>query len=168
MSWVEDKSAFEKAFLEARTCVHTDSGRLPTSLRRLTFDDAEICTPQFADLLQELMVWSEDDKCLYVVLDPDPIYYFHRLFGKYPVIEIERGVPPSVYIAKLNQGPDESPGDALGTNWWECVVLPPSSRWFVHALRSDLDDAGHLWVPADWVDRVAAVYPYATASIVGP
>jgi hypothetical protein len=165
MHWVEDKSKFENIFLEARTSVYTDSGRLPTSLQKLTFDDAEICTEKFADLLQKLMGWSEDVRCFYIVLDPDPVYYFHRLFGKYPVVEIERGIQPSDYITILNEGPVKNPADALGTNWSECVIFPPSRRWFVHALRSDRDDGGHLWVPVEWVNRVGETYPYATISI---
>jgi hypothetical protein len=162
MSWLEDKSSFKKVFLEARTCVYTDSGRLPTTLQKLTFDDAEICTHKFADLLQMLMEWSDDDMCSYVVLEPDPVYYFHRLFGKYPVVEIERGIPSTTYLASLNEGPPESPVDAVGTNWYECAILPPSMSWFVHALRSERDDGGHLWVPPHWIERVTAAYPYAT------
>ena len=105
MRWVEDKSRFEKVFLEARTCVYTDSGRLPTTLQKMTFDDAEILTLQFADLLQMLMEWSNDDICSYVVLDPDPVYYFHRLFGKYPVIEIERETTSTTYLAGRGGNP---------------------------------------------------------------
>ena len=162
MLWVEDKSRFEKVLLEARTCDYTDSARLPTTLQKLTFDDAEICTPKFAELLQKLTEWSDDDLCSFVVLRPDPVYYFHRLFGRYPVVEIKRGTPPAAYLASLNKGPRESPVDAVGINWSECVILPPSMRWFVHALRSERDDSGHLWVPSDWLDRAATIYPYAS------
>jgi len=167
MHWLEDKSRFENVLLAARTCVYMDSGRLPISLRKLTFDDAGICTGQFADLLQKLMEWSDDDLCSYVVLDPDPVYYFHRLFGKYPVVEIERGTSSTTYLANLNEGPAESPADAVGTNWSECVILPRSERWFVHALMSARDDGGHLWVPPEWIDRVAAIYPYVTIAEFG-
>ena len=168
MHWIEDKNRFEQVFLEARTCVYTDSCRLPTTLQKLTFDDAEICTPQFANLLQKLMEWSDDDYCSYVVLDPDPVYYFHRLFGKYPVVEIKRGTSSVTYLASLNEGPLESPGDAVGTNWSACVVLPPSMRWFVHALRSERDDSGHIWVSAEWLERIAVIYPYASVAGVTP
>ncbi len=160
MEWLEEKSRFEELLLVARTCVYTDSGRLPTSLRKLTFDDAEICTVQFANLLQKLMEWSDDHNCFYIVLRPDPVYYFHRLFGKYPIVEVERGIPTSTYLAALNIGPADSPADAVGTNWSECVIVSGSIRWFVHALRSDRDDGAHLWVPPDWGERVEAVYPY--------
>jgi hypothetical protein len=164
MHWIEDRRAFEKVFLEARTCVYIDSGRLPTALQELTFDDAEICAPQFADLLQTLMEWAGDHVARYVVLDPDPVYYFHRLFGRYPVLEIEKGTVATTYLEKLNDGPPESPAHALGTNWCEYVVLPPSIRWFVHALSSDRDDGGHLWVPPEWVEKLAAIYPYASVA----
>jgi len=164
MPWLTDKNRFEEVILEARTCVYTDSGRLPTSLRKLTFDDAEICTEQFADLLQHLMKWSDDRSCFYTVLTPDPVYYFHRLFGKYPVVEVNRGISSAAYLKDLNEGPPESPADAVGTIWSECVILTTSARWFIHALRSDRDDGAHLWIPAGWVEKVEAIYPYATAA----
>jgi hypothetical protein len=164
MPWFTDKASFEKVFLEARTCVYTDSGRLPTNFRKLTFDDAEICTVPFADLIQQLMKWSGDESCFYIVLDPDPVHYFHRLFGRYPVVEIKRGTTSAAYLKDLNEGPPENPADAVGTIWSECVIVPMSTRWFVHALRSDRDDGAHLWIPADWIDKVEAVYPYVTAA----
>ena len=44
MRWIEEKAAFDKLFLEARTCIYIDSGREQTTLQRLIFDDAEIRT----------------------------------------------------------------------------------------------------------------------------
>lgn len=164
MNWILDKTCFEDLFLEAKSCVDTDSGRLPTSLKRLTFDDAEVCTTKFADMLQQLLTWSGDSHFSYVVLRPDPIYYFHRLFKAFPAIEVGKGATAREYIKWLNDGPEESPADALGTNYTECVILPPSKRWFVHAVRSARDDGGHLWVPEDWMDRVASIYPYVSGT----
>lgn len=90
MPWIEDKKLFEEVFLKARDCVFTDSGRNLTTLHKLIFDDAQLCTDEFVDLLQELMRRSGDSNCFYIVLDPDPVHYFHRLFDKYPAVEIER------------------------------------------------------------------------------
>jgi hypothetical protein len=161
MRWIENKVEFDKLFLEARTCVYVDSARYQTTLHRLIFDDAEICTTKFAELLQRLMEWSDDQVARYIVLDPDPVHYFHRHFDKYPALEITRGDSAREYLAFLNADPGNSPADAVGTNWWACVIVPPSSKWFIHALRDSGSNGGHLWVPPEWVEEVAKVYPYA-------
>jgi hypothetical protein len=108
--------------------------------------------------------WSGDDECSFVVLRPDPVYYFHHFFGKYGALEIRRGASATDYLAALNEGPADSPADALGTNYSEYVIAPPSDQWFLHTIRSVENDGGHLWIPSEWVERVAEVYPYATVA----
>jgi hypothetical protein len=164
MNWFEDENAFRRAYQRALDCAATDSGRLPTSLQKLTFNDVDILSDAFAGLVQMLLDWSGDDECAFVVLRPDPVYYFHHFFGRYPVVEIKRGMNTSEYLASLNEGPPESRADALGTIYAEYVFAPPTLRWFIHALRSANDDGGHLWVPTEWIDKVAVAYPYATAT----
>lgn len=163
MRWITQESEFRDIFLQARTCVYIDSGRIPTQLRKLTFDDAEVCTPKFANLLQKLMEYSSDSIAHYLILDPDPVHYFHRHFKKYPALEIARGDSAEAYLSFLNEDPGNSPADAVGTNWWACVIVPPSLNWFVHVLRSDRDDSGHLWIPSAYVGRVQTMYPYASS-----
>jgi hypothetical protein len=162
MRWVVEASEFEEILLRARTCVYIDSARETTALARLTFDDAEIRTHKFADLLQKLMEYSSDQTVHCIVLDPDPVYYFHRKFNKYPALEIAKGDSSDVYLKKLHADPGDSPVDAIGTNWWAFVIVPVSLKWFVHALRSDKDDGGHLWIPRDWVNRILEFYPSLT------
>ena len=160
MRWIIEKDDFEAIRLGAATCKYVDSGRLSTSLQRWIFDDADICTPEFGALLQDLMRFSGDSHYNYVVLNPDPLYYFFHHFHKYPAIEIELGELPKTYLAALSEDPGGSPADAIGVNWWECVIVPPSARWFVHALRDDLDRGGHLWIPPEWSQRVLASFSY--------
>lgn len=160
MRWITDETEFTEIFLRARTCVYIDSGREPTALTKLTFDDAQICTYEFSDLLQRLMEHSNDTQIYYIILDPDPQYYFYQRFKKYPAFEIVRGDSRNDYIAMLNEDPGDSPIDAVGTNWWACVTAPPSLQWFAHALRSDQDDGGHLWVPPEWVTELRGIHPY--------
>lgn len=164
MVWVKEKNRFEMAFQKALDCAATDSGRLPTSLRRLTFDDVEIRSHVFASFLQKLLGLSGDDACSFVVLRPDPVYYFHHFFGEYPVVEVRRGMPTKDYLALLNDGPPDSKADALGIVASECVFVPPSLRWFIHVLRSARNDGGHLWVPSEWVGDVVAIYPHLTVA----
>lgn len=115
MRWIEQKAEFERIFLGAKTCVYVDSGREPTTLQRLTFDDAEICTRVFAEFLQKLIDWSGDIKANYIVLDPDPVHYFRHYFQKYPLIEIASGDSAETYLAALNESLGNSPADAIGT-----------------------------------------------------
>jgi hypothetical protein len=164
MNWIKDKDAFSQIYQSALDCAATDSGRRRTSLQKLTFNDVDILSDAFAGLLQKLLEWSSDDECSFVVLRPDPVYYFHHFFGRYPVIKIKRGMKDFEYLAILNEGPPDSKADALGIIYSEYVFVPPSFRWFIHALRSAEDSGGHLWIPSEWIDRVAAVYPYATVT----
>lgn len=164
MSWLEDEKTFRLAYQRALDCSATDSGRLPTSLRKLTYNDVDVLSNAFASLVQKLLEWSADDGCDFVVLRPDPVYYFQHFFGRYPVVEIKRGMAAPDYLAALNEAPLESRADALGTIYAEYVFAPPSLRWFIHALRSVESDGGHLWIPSEWVDRVMAIYPYATVA----
>jgi hypothetical protein len=161
MRLIESTAEFDKILLEAKTCVYVDSGRYHTALSRLIFDDAEIRTTQFAHLLLQLMEWSGDRVAHYAVLDPDPVHYFHRLFGKYPVLEICRDWTAEEYLRYLNSDPGGSPADAIGINWWACVIVPPSRKWFVHALRDSGNNGGHLWLPSEWLTKIAQIYPYA-------
>jgi len=160
MEWISDDEQFRELYLQCMTCVFIDNGRESSSLMRLSFDDAGICTKAFANLLQMLLECSGDKSCYYVVLRPDPVHFFHRLFGKYPAVEIQTGISPEEYLAGLNKGPEQSPSDALGTIYSERVIVSPSLGWFVHSYQSSGDTDGHLWIPAEWVDRVAAAYPF--------
>ncbi|MFI5176703.1 MAG: hypothetical protein ACHQKY_17725, partial [Terriglobia bacterium] len=159
MNWIADENTFRRAYDQALVCAATDSGRLPTSLKKLTFNDVDILSDAFPCLIQTLLEWSGDDGCEFVVLRPDPVYYFRHFFGRYPVIEIKRGMNVSDYLVALNEWPPESRADALGVIYSEYVFAPSSLRWFIHALRSVEDDGGHLWVPAEWIDKIAEVYP---------
>ena len=96
-----------------------------------------------------------------MVLDPDPTYYFKRLFGAYPAIQVEVRDSPSSYLSKLAEGPAGNAADAAGTNWMEIVIFPPSTKWFIHALRTEQDNGGHLWIPENLVFKFLEVYPYA-------
>lgn len=160
MEWISEDDQFKELYLQCMTCVFIDNGREPTALIRLAFDDAGIATRAFASLLQKLLNWSGDTKCSYVVMRPDPVHFFHRLFGKYPAVEVHTGISPEEYLAGLNRGPEQSPSDALGTIYSERVIVPPSLSWFVHSYQSSGDTDGHLWIPSEWVDRVVAAYPF--------
>ncbi len=159
MRRVEDQSEFGKILLEARTCVHTDSRRIKTSLQLLVFDNAVLCSEFFFPALQSLMEWSSDPRAYFVVLHPDPLDNFHRLYGKYPMLEIVRGDSFAAYLGKMNEDLGDGSGFSLCALSLTWVVLPPSSKWFIHCIRMLTDDSGHLWIPPEWVDKLLAAHP---------
>ena len=163
-AWIEGKNLFCQVYDRALGCVVMDSGRIPTALQKLVFNDVDFLSDVFFRLIQKLLEWSEDNGCEFVMLRPDPEYYFHRFFGKYPIIEITQGMNSTKYFTALNEGPPESPADALGVNYLEYVIAPSSLRWFVHAWRSSEDNGGHLWIPKEWLDNITEEYPYATVA----
>ena len=124
MNWVKEGSLFRNLFVEAQELVFIDSGRKPTALQPFTFDDAELRTPHFLRLLQSLMELSGDSRAYYLVLSPDPVHYFHRLFKKYPVLEIGYRDSVDDYLSFLTEDPGGSPADAVGTNWSTSVISP--------------------------------------------
>src|SRR4051812_24515455 len=161
MRWITDDHEFREIFLRARTAMHIDSYREKTELQKFEFDDCELCSTDFFILLKWMMLHSGDKSCAFIVLDPDPVHYFHRHFGKYSAIEFLPTDSDQEYIDRLNENPGENPADAIGTNCNSWAVVCPSERWFVHALRSDDQTSGHLWIPAAWGDELGAVYPWA-------
>ncbi len=77
---------------------HSLGGRIQIALRRLTFDDAEVCTSKFANVRQKLMEYSGDSIARYIVLDPDPnrggqtghflLFFSLWLPPLYPIIDL--------------------------------------------------------------------------------
>lgn len=162
MQWINSDKEFKRARLEANTCKYIDSRRYPSELQPWAFQDGCLSTLDFGRLIQDLLALSRDPYVVYIVLIPDPIWYFHHHFGKYPAVRIEAGDSAETYLASLNEDPGNSPADAIGTNWWEAVIVPPSRVWFVHALRDSDNDGGHLWIPEEWASKVLARFPYLT------
>lgn len=160
MRWFNEESTFRELLAHGQEIVLVDHARKETTLCRLVFDDAELCTPEFARMLRSLMLPSGDSQAFYIVLDPDPVKYFYRHFNRYLCLEIAYGDSIDSYLAALNEDPGGSPADAIGINWSISVILPQSKRWFCHLLRSRTDDGGHLWIPAEWKEKLIADYLY--------
>jgi hypothetical protein len=158
--WITDDAVAKQLLLEAGTCRYIDSRRYSTTFELVSFDDAGTCTPEFAGLVQALLTLSEDSAAHYMVLDPDPVAYFHRHFGKYPILSLWKGDTAETYLALLNEDPGGSKADAVGTNCYEWVILPESHSWFVHCLRDSDSFGGHLWLPARWIEQAVKSYPW--------
>src|SRR5712691_47875 len=158
MRWVKDIEEARTILREARE--RASMHERNAEFKRLTFDCVEFHSRRFLEFLRKLMEWSGDASFHYAVLDPDPINYFFTHFHKYPLVEITSSDSGDVYIAALTEDPGQSPADAIGTNWSEYVILPPSNKWFIHTLRdAQSGEGGHLWVPIDWSNRAKEIYP---------
>ena len=160
MRWINDDVLAKKLLLEAATCRYIDSHRYSTTLEALSFDDCSICTLEFAGLVQELLSRSTDNQAHFMVLRPEPVAYFHKHFGKYPIVSLQKGDSAETYLALLHEDPGGSPADAVGTNCYEWVILPDWHSWFVHCLRDSDSYGGHLWLPAGWIDQVTGSRPW--------
>jgi hypothetical protein len=162
MRWVIDNEEFERVLRDAKECAaYDDNQQEAAELERLTFDCVEFQTKRFLDFLRKLMEWSSDSHFYYIVLEPDPRSYFFAHFGKYPLLEISIDDPGEAYITALNEDPGTSPADAVGTNWFQYVILPPSKKWFIHGQRDARSgEGGHLFVPTSWSNKVREIYPF--------
>lgn len=159
MRRVTDKGEFEKILLEARTCEYVDSRREPRPLQLVVFDDGMLCADYLFASIADLMDSSADPVAYFIALRPDPIDNFYRLYKKYPVLEIARNDSAEAYVKGLNEDLGDGRGFSLGNLSLTWVIVPPSKKWFIHAIRSDAGDSGHLWVPEEWVDRLLAAHP---------
>lgn len=160
MRWIEDHTEYERIRLLSRDCVHIDSGRQPVDKTTLYFCDLTAMTKSFPPLLKDLLSRSGDGSCVYMVLDPDPQYFWHDRLGGYPAFEFGTADAADDYSKFLNKPFGANRGGNMVDMWYSYVIFPPSQRWFVHTVRSDRDDTGHLWVPLDWKEDLTSKFPF--------
>ena len=161
MRWITDKEEFRSVLIRANECSHVDSGRSPSAgMTRLVFDDVQHLTFEFADLIQSLLNASRDPAAFWIVLNPDPVDYFHRHFKRYPVLEISAGDTRESYISHLNEDPGGSPVDAIGINCYTWLVAPLSGKWFAHMMRRADSNGGHLWVAAGSATQLRRAFSF--------
>lgn len=160
MRWVEEKTEYREIRDMARICVDIDSGRSPTENVKLHFCDLTAINHKFPPLLQDLLMMAREQSCFYMVLDPDPEYFWHDRLGGYPTFEFSRGDSSDEYLKFLSQPIGDNPGGNMADMWYSYAIFPPSRKWFVHTIRSERNDTGHLWVPSEWADGIMKVYPF--------
>jgi hypothetical protein len=166
--WIQSSQQFKDLQKRAGDCKLIDSRRrVRPDLVCLVFDDADLRTKDFVRALNTLLRLGDDVSCTYLVLDPDPLNYFQRHFGKYSALRFESPIVPEDFLARLSEDPGDSPADALGVNWWECVIIPSSSPWFIHCLRDTFDQGGHLWIPCAWETELVRTYSFLKPSSTG-
>jgi len=157
--WIQDDREFA-AVLNRAHQLTTGGPKAEAQMSVLVFDDVVLLTPSFFSLLVLLMKCSSDRAVSYVVIQPDPVSYFHKFFGKYSALEISDGDSAEEYLTILNEDPGDSPADAVGINFGVAVIVPDSGSWFAQVSHSADDDGGQLWVPLAWVAEIIFAHPY--------
>jgi hypothetical protein len=69
------------------------------------------------------------------VLKPDPIEYYYKHFGKYPLFTFGKEDTGADFIAAINEDPGDSPADAIIHNSVVIVVHSESCRWLLYGDR---------------------------------
>jgi hypothetical protein len=157
MRWVTEERQFATILTIATDCLKIDEGVIPSGHTRLVFDSSELRTASFLSLLKTLLRLSASVAAYYVVLDPHPVTYFHRHFGKFSMLEVGVDDSPKSFLAALNEDPGESPADAVGTNWFDYIICLQRKEWFIRGMRAD-NDGGHLWVPPEWTEEITGIH----------
>lgn len=166
--WIEDKNEYQKMRDLARWCADVDSGRLPTDYTKLYFCDVTSINHVFPTLLQDLLMMARDQSCIYMVLDPDPEYFWHDRLGGYPTFEFSRGDSADEYLKFLNRPFGSNRGDNMADMWYSYVIFPPTRKWCVHTIRSERNDTGHLWIPPEWASGIMKIYPFVKDELSPP
>jgi hypothetical protein len=164
MRQIVDAPELERLLAVSRVCRSVDSAREHTTLRRLAFDDIYFGNKQFAALLQQLLRLSVNKSAYLIVLEPDPIFYFKRLFDKYPAFEIALGDSEQSYLDAINEPYDDNPAEAISNIWSTHMIAPFSMEWFIHSMRSANDDAGHLWIAPENSQAIVDQFPFLKPS----
>lgn len=160
MRWIEGKNEYQKIRGMARWCVDVDSGRLPIKLTKLYFSDIMPMTPVFMPLLNSLIINAEEMFCIYMVLDPDPEYFWYNRLGIYPAFEYSHKDSTDEYLGFLNHPFSGNQGDNMISMWYSYAIVSPSQKWFVYTIRSVRDDSGHLWIPSTWKKKLLQRYEF--------
>jgi hypothetical protein len=89
----------------------------------------------FWSVLQDLCRKSEDAYCLMGVLNPDPVRYFYKAFGRFSWVKLPVDLTADEYFSVLAHEPAKSPADAILYHSYTVVWVPPSGKWGIWGER---------------------------------
>jgi hypothetical protein len=102
-------------------------------------DSAEALNGRFYAFLK-LLCEMHGEKTFYLLtLEPNPITYFFRHFGRYPAFEFGPEDSSDTYKEVLLKDPGNSPADAIAHNGRVITLFPRTLSWFIAIVHpSDL------------------------------
>lgn len=90
----------------------------------------------FWNELEELIGLSGDPFAIMAVLDPHPVEYYYNEFSQYNWCILQEETTADEYWNMLEQGPGESPADAISINSEVVVWISSSMKWAIWGERS--------------------------------
>ncbi|MEK4056429.1 hypothetical protein MHB84_22945 [Paenibacillus sp. FSL F4-0087] len=138
---IKSSEEFEKASRLVSKVICVDE-RLPNPVfkvsfpNKVVFDFDYVMSYQFWDELEKIMDTFGDSSVIMAVLDPDPVNYYYSEFSQYNWCVLQKGTTADEYWNILNQGPEESPADAILSNSEIVIWLSSSLNWAIWGERS--------------------------------
>jgi len=99
----------------------------------LDFDDVR--SSRFFIRLQAALRDLKEVEWFFYVLDPDPVAYYARHFGIFPITRFTCDDNASKYIRELHNDPGGSPADCVMDRADKVVLFSQSGIWYVYADR---------------------------------
>src|ERR1700733_8067242 len=78
-----------------------------------------------------------DDSFWFSMVDPDPVKYYYKEFGRFGAVKIQKNEDVGSVWSAFEEDPGGSPADALMYAVRRFVVISPSMRWAVWGTRDD-------------------------------
>lgn len=133
-NYITDFDQFEHLWTKARAGLQA----LPDAIQEgaaLYFDSCDVSTLKYFRFIRALLEFNALDTFAVLVLRPDPVTYFHRLFGKYPAIILRPEHCETDFLASLHADPGGNLVDAIATNSERYAVFPIGGEWIIYADR---------------------------------
>ncbi|MGE3540687.1 MAG: hypothetical protein AB7N91_25015 [Candidatus Tectimicrobiota bacterium] len=139
--FVQSQEAFERS-LSLLNIAFNPKKRIPEQVFRYPF--AEFAFAEF-DWVMSADFWKslkkshlniDEELLLVAVLEPDPCRYFYEVFGYYNFFKLSLNSSSDDYWAALQEGPENSPADAMLYNSEVIVWVPESLKWAIWGERS--------------------------------
>lgn len=134
--FIKDKKQFEEATHWVTKTFNYEQ-RLPNQVCKVPFQKTVVLdfdhamSRSFWNELEELMCLSGDSFVIMAVLDPNPVDYYYKEFSRYNWCVLQKGTTADEYWSMLEQGPEESPADAILFNSEVVVMLSSSMKWAI-------------------------------------
>lgn len=139
--FIQDKKKFEETLYWVTKMFNCEQ-RLPNQVykvpfkRKVVIDFDDVMSPDFWIQLEKLIDLSNDSFVMMGVLDPDPVEYYYSEFAYYNWCILQKGTTSDEYWNILEQGPAESPADAILFNSEVVMWLSSSMKWAIWGERS--------------------------------
>ncbi|MDO7908892.1 diadenosine tetraphosphatase [Paenibacillus sp. JX-17] len=138
---IKDTNDFKVASCLVSNMFYSEE-RLPNQVFKVPFQKTVVLdfdhamSRRFWNELEKLIGLSGDTFVIMAVLDPHPVDYYYKEFSRYNWCVLQKGSTVDEYWGMLEQGPEESPADAISINSEVVVWISSSMKWAMWGERS--------------------------------